>query len=82
MTELRKLGVELRVDRDKLVCNAPKGVLTPELQAELASRKAEFITFLQATATAAANDSQPIHSASHEGPCTTLVRAGATLVPR
>jgi amino acid adenylation domain-containing protein len=68
MTELRKLGVELRVDRDKLVCNAPKGVLTPELQAELASRKAEFITFLQTTATAAANDSQPIHKASHERP--------------
>jgi len=67
MTELRKLGVELSVDSDKLVCNAPKGVLTPKLQAELASRKAEFITFLQTAATVAANDSQPINVTLHEG---------------
>ena len=56
MTELQKLGVELKVDGDKLLCNAPKGVLTPNVQAELASRKAELITFLQTQATHPAND--------------------------
>ena len=67
MTELRELGIELRVDSDNLVCNAPKGVLTPELQAELAFRKSEFINFLQTAATVAANDSQPLALAVRDG---------------
>ena len=67
MTELRKLGVQLKVNSDKLVCDAPKGVLTPALRAELASRKSEFITFLQTAETAAANDSQQIRTAPRDG---------------
>jgi aspartate racemase len=67
MTELRKLGVQLKVDSDKLICDAPKGVLTPALRAELASRKSEFITFLQTAESAAANDSQQIKNMPRDG---------------
>ncbi len=67
MMELRKLGMQLKVDSDKLVCDAPKGVLTPELRAELASRKSEFIAFLRSAETAAANDSQQIKTAPRDG---------------
>jgi hypothetical protein len=34
------------VDGDRLHCSAPKGVLTPTLQAQLAERKPEILTFL------------------------------------
>ena len=67
MMKLRKLGVELRVDDDKLVCNAPKSVLTPALRDELSSRKAEFIDFLQTAATVAANDSRLIETGDRDG---------------
>lgn len=67
MTELRRLGVELKVDRDKLVCNAPKGVLTPEMQVELTSRKAELITFLQSASTVPANDTHTFDDEKREG---------------
>ena len=44
---LRDLGVSvLRWMGDRLACNAPKGVLTPELKTELSSRKIELIEFL------------------------------------
>lgn len=47
LSYLRNLEVKLSVDGERLRCNAPKGVLTPDLQAELAERKAEILTFLQ-----------------------------------
>jgi amino acid adenylation domain-containing protein len=43
---LRDLGVRLAVEGDRLACNAPKGALTPELKADLSSRKIELIEFL------------------------------------
>jgi len=44
---LRDLGVRLAVEGDRLACDAPKGVLTPELTAELISRKSELLEFLR-----------------------------------
>ena len=43
---LRDLDVEITVNADRLRVNAPKGVLTPELQAELKERKSEIIALL------------------------------------
>ena len=47
LTHLRNLNVEIWADGELLHCNAPKGVLTPELWAELKDRKAEILAFLQ-----------------------------------
>ena len=44
---LKSLKIELTVKENKLKCNAPAGVLTPSLRAELAERKAEILEFLQ-----------------------------------
>ncbi|MBD2245043.1 non-ribosomal peptide synthetase [Nostoc sp. FACHB-888] len=42
------LDIKLRVDGDRLYCNAPQGTLTPELSAELRERKIEILKFLSA----------------------------------
>jgi amino acid adenylation domain-containing protein len=47
LSHLRKLGVQLQVHEDQLRLDAPKGVLTPALKAELASRKEEILLFLK-----------------------------------
>ncbi|MEO1132052.1 MAG: hypothetical protein AAFX40_05015 [Cyanobacteria bacterium J06639_1] len=44
---LSQLGVDLRVTEDKLKIQAPKGVLTPELRAELTERKPEILALLR-----------------------------------
>ena len=44
---LRHLDVDLSVDGERLACSAPKGVLTPSLQHELKSRKAEIVAILR-----------------------------------
>ncbi len=46
LSHLRSLDIELFVDGEKLRCNAPPGIITPVLQAELAERKAEVMAFL------------------------------------
>jgi amino acid adenylation domain-containing protein len=46
---LRQLGVQLSLRGDKLACDAPKGVLTPELKAQILERKAELLEVLQHT---------------------------------
>jgi amino acid adenylation domain-containing protein len=45
--ELERLNVQLLVQDGKLRCNAPKGVLTPELLQQLKAHKAELLTLLQ-----------------------------------
>lgn len=47
LTNLNRQGVRLWSDRDKLKINAPKGTLTPQLQADLIARKSEIIAFLR-----------------------------------
>ncbi len=48
LAELRERDVQLWADGEQLRCAAPAGVLTPELRAELASRKTEILSFLRA----------------------------------
>lgn len=48
LINLKKQGVEIRAeDNNKLSIRYPRGVLTPELQAELVARKAELLALLQ-----------------------------------
>jgi len=44
---LRQRGVRLRRDGDQLVVNAPKGALTPELQAEIRAHKTGLLSVLR-----------------------------------
>ena len=60
LSDLSHLNVKLWVEGDRLRCNAPKGVLTPERRSELAERKAEIIRFLQQATPVATEDLDPI----------------------
>ncbi|WP_427156899.1 amino acid adenylation domain-containing protein [Aliinostoc sp. HNIBRCY26] len=51
LSELSNLDIRLWLDGERLRCNAPKDVLTAELQAEIAARKAEIIQFLNTSST-------------------------------
>lgn len=44
---LRNLGINLETNKEKLRCQAPSGVLTPNLRQQIGERKAEIIAFLQ-----------------------------------
>lgn len=47
LAQLRRIGATLRIEGKQLRCNAPRGVLTEELRAELAARRDELIAFLE-----------------------------------
>ncbi|HEY9673073.1 MAG TPA: condensation domain-containing protein [Waterburya sp.] len=47
LSHLRSLDIKLWAEGQRLRYNAPQGVLTPELRAELAQCKAEILAFLQ-----------------------------------
>lgn len=48
VNDLKRLDVQLSIEQDaRLRCNAPEGVLTPELRQELMVRKSELIAYLQ-----------------------------------
>ena len=51
LSALRARGVTLAVDGDRLKVTAPRGALTPELQAELAARKPQILELLAHAAT-------------------------------
>lgn len=50
--DLERRGVRLRIDRDQLVVNAPRGVLTDEITAALRSQKPAVLRLLSASASA------------------------------
>jgi len=47
LTNLTRQGVEIQLNNDKLNIRSTKGVLTPEIRAELTARKAEIMTLLR-----------------------------------
>lgn len=47
LINLTQQGVQLWADDDKLKINSPKGILTPELKADIATYKTEILTFLR-----------------------------------
>ena len=60
LTELQALKVTLRVEAEQLRINAPQGVLTPELTAELKARKSEILAFFQQYPTVTSTQIQPV----------------------
>src|SRR6476469_4818346 len=48
LSELRSLDINIFVEGEILRCNAPEGIITPELRAEISHKKAEIIFFLKA----------------------------------
>ncbi|NET57521.1 MAG: AMP-binding protein [Symploca sp. SIO2E6] len=44
---LQSLGIKLWIEQEQLGCDAPKGVMTPELKQDLIERKTEIIEFLR-----------------------------------
>jgi len=64
---LRKLGVELRCDGEQLVCNAPKGTLTPEIRATLADRKDAILTFLRRAGSVVTSATSKIEATQRDG---------------
>ena len=47
LSRLRALNISLRVEGEQLRVSAPRGVITPEIQREIAERKAEILAFLK-----------------------------------
>ena len=47
LSELAALDVKLRMEENRLRCNAPQGVFTPEIRTQMSDRKAEIIKFIQ-----------------------------------
>jgi amino acid adenylation domain-containing protein/non-ribosomal peptide synthase protein (TIGR01720 family) len=66
LTYLRSLDVRVELDDGHLDVDAPEGVLTAALRAELAERKAELITFLR-SAHEAAQSASTIRPAPRDG---------------
>ena len=48
LSYLRSLDIQVFVEGEKLRCNAPEAILTPELRAAIQERKAEIIEFFKA----------------------------------
>jgi thioesterase domain-containing protein len=53
LAELRSRDIQVWVDGDQLRCNAPAGVLTPDLRDVLRQRKGDMIAFLRTAETVA-----------------------------
>jgi TubC N-terminal docking domain len=58
LVRLRATGVSISGEGERLVIDAPKGVITAELRAEVASMKFEILRLLEAEAAAAEKDFQ------------------------
>lgn len=50
LKKLREIEIEIRTEKGKLLCNAPKGTITAEISKKIKLRKSEIIAFLQQTA--------------------------------
>ena len=46
LDQVKRLGVELAANGDRLRCSAPAGVLTPQLRVEIEKRKPEILAAL------------------------------------
>src|ERR1700734_1564380 len=68
LNRLRQLNVGVRQGGGRLLLDAPKGVLTDDLLAELSRQKAEIISFLRSSeGSGGERDEVGIERASHEG---------------
>jgi amino acid adenylation domain-containing protein len=67
LARFRRLGVKLWLDGERLRYSAPKGVLTPELTAELAANKAEIVEFLRTARTSEQRTAPPLAPVPRDG---------------
>src|SRR5262245_48739012 len=67
LSYLRRLDIKLFAEGEQLRCSAPKGALTPTLQAELAERKAEFLLCLHQMNVDTRSALPPIFPVSRDG---------------
>ena len=68
LARLRGLDISLRLENSRLRVYAPKNVLTPELRAELASRKTDILTFLSESVSASWSETTTMDRVPREGP--------------
>ncbi|MEG4088332.1 amino acid adenylation domain-containing protein [Microcoleus sp. Pol12B4] len=67
LSYLRSLDINIFVEGEILRCNAPEGIITPELRAEISQRKAEIVSFLKAANRTSSFTSTPIVPMGREG---------------
>ena len=80
VSHLRNLDVRLSAEGQRLRLNAPKGVLTDSLRAQIAERKQELLQFLSDYEQPAAFIPPPILRRTTVRICAFVVRAGAAVV--
>lgn len=67
LSYLRNLDIQIFVEGDRLRCNAPEGILTPELRAEIQKRKVDIIAFLKAADYTTSHTSTPLVPQTQNG---------------
>ncbi|MEG4504364.1 amino acid adenylation domain-containing protein [Microcoleus sp. F6_B4] len=67
LSYLRSLDINIFVEGEILRCNAPEGIITPELRAEISHKKAEIVSFLKAANRTSSFTPTPIVPMGREG---------------
>ncbi|MEG4058033.1 MULTISPECIES: amino acid adenylation domain-containing protein [unclassified Microcoleus] len=67
LSYLRSLDINIFVEGEILRCNAPEGILTPELRAQISQKKAEIISFLKAANLTSSFTPTPIFPMGRDG---------------
>ena len=67
LSYLRSLDINIFVEGEILRCNAPEGIITPELRVEISHKKAEIISFLKAANRTSSFTATPIVAMGREG---------------
>jgi amino acid adenylation domain-containing protein len=67
LSYLRSLDINVYVEGDILRCNAPEGIITPELRAEISHKKAEIVSFLKAANRTSSFTPAPIVPTGRDG---------------
>ncbi|MEG5031612.1 amino acid adenylation domain-containing protein [Microcoleus sp. AT3-D2] len=67
LSYLRSLDINIFVEGEILRCNAPEGILTPKLRAEISQKKAEIVSFLKAANRTSSFTPTPIVPLGREG---------------
>jgi len=67
IAKLRDLGVQLSLDGDELVLDAPKGVVTAGLAGEIRERKVQIVALLKWSARSKHSSELPLEAVSRDG---------------
>ncbi len=67
LLKLRNSGIVLRSEGDRLICNAPKGALTPELRSMLKEQKDEILELIRQAEKTSSPPVPPITKTSFNG---------------